>query len=343
MDGNERVIARLRKLYQMYDKPDLVDAHVSHGEHAYRPDLRIAIFKWMNKHLKGDTGSVKDVDFKPIPGRELRVFPDDKDLPKDAINGKIDETFVPLPEVKLPVPGHFEQWKNELIGKLRENCFRAFPDPIPVAQVSGNDGLYRPMTEPAIHLQIDSFFVAPIEKTPNCFVETEQDRPLAKWREPWKQGSIHIYPRGTDLPWLAKSPPNFVARAHVLLGLTVDESRVRDIIATLKLFHSAWKEDAKCNLDPAKTRVIGRGRAGILAAYAALLEPSINEVVVIDPPVSHRDGPIFLNVLRVFDIPDALGMLAPRKLTLVNARDKAFDKTVKIYKLAGAEDKLIRK
>ena len=73
--------------------------------------------------------------------------------------------------------------------------------------------------------------------------------------------------------------------------------------------------------------MIGRGQAGILAAYAALFEPSIKEVVIIDPPTSHREGPIFLNVLRVLDIPEALGLLAPHvKLTLVNAKDKAFDK-----------------
>ena len=55
--------------------------------------------------------------------------------------------------------------------------------------------------------------------------------------------------------------------------------------------------------------------------------------------MSHRDGPHFLNVLRVLDIPEALGLLAPdMKLTLVgkNAKDKAFDRTAAIYKPAGA-------
>jgi len=57
--------------------------------------------------------------------------------------------------------------------------------------------------------------------------------------------------------------------------------------------------------------VHGRGQAGILAAYAALFEPSIKEVVIIDPPASHNTGPHFLGVLRVCDIPEALGLLAP--------------------------------
>ena len=44
------------------------------------------------------------------------------------------------------------------------------------------------------------------------------------------------------------------------------------------------------------------------------------------------------------DLPTALGLLAPDvKLTLINAKDRAFDKTAAIYKLAGAEGKFERK
>jgi hypothetical protein len=68
------------------------------------------------------------------------------------------------------------------------------------------------------------------------------------------------------------------------------------------------------------------------------------EVIILDPPTSHHDGPHFLNVDRVLDLPTALGLLAPDvKLTLINAKDKAFDKTAAIYKLAGAEAKFERK
>jgi hypothetical protein len=88
--------------------------------------------------------------------------------------------------------------------------------------------------------------------------------------------------------------------------------------------------------------VTGRGRAGILGAYAALVEPSIQEVTAVDPPASHMDGPTFLNVMRVLDIPEALGLLAPRPLTLLNANDPAFDRTQEIYERAGAEKALRR-
>ena len=67
------------------------------------------------------------------------------------------------------------------------------------------------------------------------------------------------------------------------------------------------------------------------------------EVIAVDPPASHREGPIFLGVLRVLDTPDALGMLAPMPLTLVDAKDKAFERTAQIYKVAGAGEQFHRK
>jgi hypothetical protein len=150
-------------------------------------------------------------------------------------------------------------------------------------------------------------------------------------------GILWIWPRGEGSEyWTRKSPPNYVERAHALLGRTVDEGRVWDIAASIR----RW--NGKSGPIPG-WQVVGRGQAGILAAYAALFEPSIAEVVIINPPTSHRAGPIFLNILRVLDIPEALGLLAPKKLTLINAKDKAFDRTAEIYRLAGAADKLLRK
>ena len=89
--------------------------------------------------------------------------------------------------------------------------------------------------------------------------------------------------------------------------------------------------------------VAGRGPAGVLGAYAALFETSISEVMLVDPPKSHREGPTLLNVLRVFDIPDAIGLLAPRHLTLFNADSDTFNRTEQIYKAAGYESRITRK
>jgi cephalosporin-C deacetylase-like acetyl esterase len=358
MDGNRRVIERLRQVYKMYDRPELVDDYVSKGGHAYRPDLRVAVYKWFNKHLKNETGPVKDAEFKPLEGKQLRVFPEEKDIPKDAINGTIDETFVKRAEVKLPEAGKFDEWKKEKIKELREKSFRAFPERIPVPTVADEtaqavSGITHSFetVEPGVKLDVrfnvrkkaDARTGALIVLNPG-----DRDDDTPDWAEKIvKDRRAHILPpRGVDGfedrtdflgKWTTKSPPNYVERAHALLGRTVDTGRVWDVAATVRLLDK--QADGKL-----AWTVIGRGQAGVIAAYAALFEPSIKEVVIIDPPTSHKDGPIFLNVLRVLDIPDALGLLAPNvKLTLVGAKDKAFDRTAQLYKLAGAADKFERK
>src|SRR5262249_12696331 len=131
MDGNRRILARLQQLYTMYDHPELVDEYISHGGHDDRPDLRVAAFAWINRHLKHDTEPIKVAERKPLPGPELRVFPEDKDVPGDARNGTIDETFVPQAKVELPKPGEFEEWKKGLMQQLREKSFRALPEQLP--------------------------------------------------------------------------------------------------------------------------------------------------------------------------------------------------------------------
>lgn len=349
MDGNRRIITRLREAYKMHGQPDLVDEYVSKGGHAYRPDLRVAIFRWINKYLKGDTGEVKDATDPPLPGKQLRVFPEDKDLPADAINGRIDETFITKADVKLPEAGKFAEWQRGMLAKLREGPLRNLGD-VPAAKLGymetslGIGSGVRPWTaryktEGAVETRIRSNLGQGPREDLATLVISDGDLKADQVAIRNHKAGIDspnwaLEPRGVgELAWSRRNPPNYVERSYPLLGRTVDLGRVHDILATIQV------------LRPAKSiqwRLVGRGNAGILAAYAALLEPRITEVVVIAPPPSHRDGPHFLGVLRHLDIPDALGLLAPRKLTLIGAAHPDFDRTVEIYKLAGAADKLTR-
>ena len=73
-------------------------------------------------------------------------------------------------------------------------------------------------------------------------------------------------------------------------------------------------------------------------------EPEIAGAILSRPPPSHADdgAPPLLNVLRVCDISDVLGMLAPRPLQIETARGQGWDKVGAIYAAAGQADKLKR-
>lgn len=349
MDGNRRIIERLRKCYDMLGAKDKVDEYVSKGGHAYRPDLRVAIFSFINKHLKGDTGPVKDADFSEIEGKKLRVFPEDADLPKDSINATADETFVQKADVKLPQAKDFKEWKAGLVKTLKEKALGALPPAEPRntfhERQDGKRLIYEGKVEDVVRFR--GFL---LEETENKALGTlivlnpdeDHSKEAAAWakRFPNDRFTLAVYPRGGGpFKWSRKNPPNTVERSMALIGSTVDTGRIWDVVSFSMVAQGQ------------PLRIVGRGPAGIIAAYSTFYTVArtgkqwVDEVVIADPPTSHRDGPHFLNVMRVLDIPEALGLLAPDvKLTLIgkNAKDPAFDKTAAVYKLAGAEDKFKR-
>ena len=349
MSGNRRISQRLRTCYNMLGEKENFDDYVSKGGHDYRPDLRLAVFGFFHKHLKGDTARIVDADFPKIEGKDLRVFATDADLPKDAINAKADETFVPVATVKLPAAKDFKEWKAGLVKQLREKSFRALPEKVPAARSlrehAKNILLTWVSAEEPIEFVVGEFSIEGEGDRLLVVANPDQDVPSAGkfWVDRYRKHTSEygiVSPRGgLYSKWTSKNPPNTIERSLVLLGQTVDSGRVREVAALLV----SHREEAK---GKHKLRLTGLGPAGIVAAYAALFVPgAVDEVVIADPPLSHRDGPHFLNVLRVLDIPEALGLLAPEvKLTLVgkNAKDKAFDRTAAIYELAGAKDKFKR-
>jgi hypothetical protein len=126
-----------------------------------------------------------------------------------------------------------------------------------------------------------------------------------------------LAPRGTSPSTWPDPAPYYVHRSLPLLGRTVDTCRLADTLGAV-------------------AHLVGKKRDGLQwAAYAALLEPGLSSVVLVDPPISHRAGPIFPNVLRVTDVPEALSWLAPRPLVLYTAETNAFALTADTYRLLG--------
>jgi hypothetical protein len=56
----------------------------------------------------------------------------------------------------------------------------------------------------------------------------------------------------------------------------------------------------------------GQRQAAGIVLYASLFEPDIAGLDLRYLPGSHREGPVFLNVLRYMDIPQAVAMASER-------------------------------
>jgi dienelactone hydrolase len=329
MDANDRIINRLERVYSLYGKGADVDSVVSVGGHAYRQDIRQAAYAFINTHLKGDprpvTDSERDIVTEgsnpgpyPIPPEKLRVFQNDSDLPKDQLNTKIDESFVPLAEVVQLPEGKFAEWKGGLLKQLRATSFRYFPASIPVAKKLKDVDVKTERLTSEEHIQFELRY--PIGKPKSGILLVVLGEEDAGKTPDWlkeldtKDKTIVLCePRGIGATrWTRKNGPNYVERSHALLGRTVDTGRVWDIIAAAK--YLAKNASGGDSLPP--IHVAGKGPSGILAAYAAALDESIGSVTLLSSPASlmEKDAPQFLSALRTCDVPDVLGMIAPRQV-----------------------------
>jgi hypothetical protein len=325
MDANQRVINRLERIYSLYGKSDLVDSVVSIGGHAYREDIRKAAYRFINMHLKNDPRAITDSEVDlvtgsgndrrhPIEPERLRVFPADSDIPTDELNTTIDRHFVPTAKLEQPDKDEYESWKVAIVRELRRVTFRYFPERIGPAklleQLKRDDA--RLESEPGVEVRLRRTGESDSNANPKrvwMVVGSAQSREGdLRWIRTERWPGDHVYvctPRGIDeTAWTCKDPPNYVERSHVLLGRTVDTGRIWDIIAAARYLRGKYGADVPVH-------VFGQGAAGVLAAYAGLLEPDISMVVVYDLPCSHMDAgaPPLLNVLRVCDIGDILHIL----------------------------------
>ena len=104
-----------------------------------------------------------------------------------------------------------------------------------------------------------------------------------------------------------------------LIGATVESMQLWDLLRSVDYL----VEGEGMKLDGVS--VYGRKHMGALGLYAAALDPRITRVILDDPPSSHWQAAPLLNVLRVTDLPEAAGLVAPREI--VSAIKWAYTKT----------------
>ena len=97
-----------------------------------------------------------------------------------------------------------------------------------------------------------------------------------------------------------------IRRRFMLLGQTVDGMRVWDVrrgIQALRTIES---------IAEAPMILAGMAKMAGITLYASLFEPDITRLDLGHLPITHHDGPTFLNVMRYLDIPQAVAMAAER-------------------------------
>ncbi len=141
-------------------------------------------------------------------------------------------------------------------------------------------------------------------------------------------------------PFDGKPAGHQIRRRFALLGQTLDGQRVWDVRRALACLRTVP------DLKDVPLWLQGKNDMAGIALYAALFEPDVARLDLWHPPASHRQGPIFLNVLRVLDMPQAVALAFPRKVRLYVKDDdeaKAWEWPMRLQKALGQDYLQIRR
>ncbi|MHC1763897.1 MAG: alpha/beta hydrolase family protein [Verrucomicrobiia bacterium] len=343
LDGVVRLHSKVAQIYKLYGATNNLGLLITEGPHRDTQDLQLPVFRWFNRHLKGEDPVIAMAATPFFTPAQLRVF---DTLPADERTSKIHETFVPVATFCSP-PGTASAWADQrdaLRTALEEHVFRGWPaaSAPAVAAHRGRDAtsvrtmdvyeftsqhdvplrIYlEPSTTPPTSIQLivrdeaawrgwvkaasQTFSEALREEVEALGVQPVSERTSAP---PPSDGVVQasFVPRGIGLSaWGGNERKQVqIRRRFMLLGQTVDGMRVWDIQRAIQALQSI-EEFKRLPID-----LQAEGAMGVNVLYAAVFEPGIRRVTLSKLPTSHRNGPDYLNVMRFMDIPQAVALAA---------------------------------
>jgi hypothetical protein len=383
--GYRRMVDKVRKIYDLYGAGDRFALLETAGPHKDTPELRLGAYRWMNRWLKGETGDESERERPRFEPARLKVFDrlpaDEVNTSIQELFIKPAHPELPLsPQVvKEWWPGQSKDWLHE----LQEKVFRGWPEqppPLnlkPAEEIKANGLRMRAWdftSEDAVDLRLWLLTAEKTEK-PSLVVLTALDEPgWQEWLteldpalqklvpgsgrvkadekkveanrrvlEKFKWAYATIAPRGIGpTRWTGADDPridNHIRRRFALIGQTLDGQRVWDVRRGLAVLRQVP------DLKGVPPWLQGKRDMAGVVLYASLFEPDVVRLDLWHPPASHRQGPIFLNVRRLLDMPQAMALAFPKSIRLYvkdEVEAQNWDWALQLQKALGQEYLKIR-
>jgi dienelactone hydrolase len=352
LDGVYRTFEQVRRIYRLYDETAKgtsakVALNITAGGHKDTQELQVHAFRWFDQHLKGEDKLVADPAEKFFDPQDLKVF---AALPTDEQNTKIQETFVAAADA-IEVPADKEAWetlRERLRITLLEKSFRAWPQTKELLDVQeafsvDRDGVHfaaydftsqlgvrlrlfvmhrAGLTNPEINvlnvLDEEAWQTWLADVRPAFEMELKDEQlPAANpegWAEtrkmfemfPWVM--THVCPRGIGPTAFDQSEKKQIQnrRRFYLLGQSLDGQQAFDVRRAIQACRSI-ESLAKAPLWLQSHRTMAGN-----TLYAAIFEPDIKRLDLYDLPQTHREGPIYFNVQKFMEPPQAVAIVAEK-------------------------------
>jgi len=360
LDGVIDVYFKTRRIYELYGARDKIGLQVCEGPHKDTQELRVHAFHWFNKFLKGEDPLIETTAVKFFEPEELKVF---ETLPSDERNTTIQETFAarPEPPAVAETKQEWERQSSTWLQALREKSFRGWPSTssgLDVKEVftaarggiefsafdftsqenirlrlylAHRAGLKRADLELVVLNAVDANgwteFLSAMQVG---FADNLQDESLpggdkksfeqrARLFGSQKWAMAYVAPRGIGpTEWIRSDfKRGQIRRRFMLLGQTLDGMRVWDVRRAVQALRTLG------GMRDVPLWMQGEREMAGVTLYASLFEPDVYRLDLWKLSKSHRDGPIFLNVLRSLDVPQAVAMAAKRSQVRIYQQDSS--------------------
>jgi dienelactone hydrolase len=380
LDGVVRLHSKVRHLYGLYGASTNLGLLITEGPHHDTQDLQVPVLRWFNRFLKREDPLIETAAKKYFEPEQLKVFarlpadqrnttiqetfvpPASLGVAPDSIAGWTVQRNEWLAALKQEC---FAGWPEKPGSLELKQIFSA--------EHHGVDlDAYEFASQPNVRLRL---FLArrPQLKRPERVVLVVQDE--EDWQK-WLAGMRHAFaaeldPENSETQNLSRADPKQfealrqalmadnnvfvylasrgigptawggdarkqtqIRRRFMLLGETLDSARVWDIRRAVQAVRSFR------SFRGAPLSVEAHHDLAVDALYASLFEKGISSLDLRRLPSSHRDGPDYLNILRVLDIPQATAMAAERSHVRLSETDlKSWEYPISVSQRLGWNEK----
>ena len=334
-----------RRFYEMYGASDRLVEFDFDAPHQDILPFRKEANEWINRWLKNDSTPFEEGDIQREAAENLTVL---ASPPANPLNGQLHKRFIKTAELRpWKTLAAWNSRREELFLEMKDKVFRGFPQ-INVAfdAWKSKEGGWTSRYADSFHVEFTSeegirvngqLFVPRDGKASHpalIYVKGAEDVIYPVDFDPLLPAfTSHVIlvlqPRGVDYPGAGNLKMTDIRMKSALIGSTVESMQLWDILRSIDYLIQAE------GLKLSGISVYGRKQMGALALYAAALDTRITRVILDDPPASHWQGPPLLFILRITDLAEAAGLVAPREIVSLTRLPDSFAYTSSIYALYG--------
>jgi len=362
LDGVVRVYEKARRIYKLCGAEKNIGLHITEGPHRSTQSLRVHTFTWFNRFLKGETPLIEKPAVPFFEWEQLKVF-DELPADSINMRIQETLTAKAAPPSVPRSPEQWAKQRTGWMNALREKSFRGWPSqaqagPLDVEQVFSvqRHGIrlsaFDFTSQKHIRLRLYLAQRAGLDEADKVVIKVMDEQDWIKWLAAVSAGFAaevkdqqlpetneeafrryiealkntnnalaYVMCRGIGPTIWSTDKRNLkeIRRRFMLLGQTLDGMRTWDLRRAIQAVRSRSIE----SLQDAPVRLEGQGNMAGIALYASLFEPDIAGLDLVNLPLSHHDGPIYLNVLRYLDMPSAVAMAAERSQVNLYQEDDA--------------------